>query len=316
MKLFNSALSVLLVLVYLLTASSISYGQAAHKAPVVFHTGYQYLTRTNQSTPFRYTRSFHGSGPVFTTIYKLYHPTRGTHFLTITAIHDKAAQKVVVEVADTKGSIFSPINQEETTYESAPVTGFGFRGAVGGLFGKHIPNQLGLQFTSRRAEQVKVLSVLGEHEDNEFEFFTLEAESVLPKLPLNPPAPRPLKAQPLVSTSLPFAQDTLTVTRYTYVEQMPQYEGGQQALNYFIYKNTQYPALASRNGVVGRVFVHFVIDETGQLSEPTILKGLGSGCDEEALRVTRLLPAFTPGRQRGIPVKVSYTLVVPFAPRY
>jgi TonB family protein len=315
MKLVKIPCHLLFLLAGSILALSPSYGQARHQSPLVFRTGSQYLTHTGRSTAFRYTRTFRATGPVFTTVYKLYHPTRGTHFLTIAAAHDKAAKKVVVEVADMQGSIFSQINQEETTYEGAPVTGFGFRGAVGGLFGNRIPDQLGLQFTSRRAEQVKVLSVLGAHEGNDFEFFTLEAESVLPKLPVSPPVTH--AAKPKALAAAPSVQETTSAGRaYTYIEQLPQYEGGQQALNYFIYHNTHYPALASRNGIVGRVFVQVVIDETGKVGEPTILKGLGNGCDEEALRVARLLPAFTPGRQGGIPVKVSYTLVVPFAPSY
>ncbi|WP_310393755.1 energy transducer TonB [Hymenobacter sp.] len=314
MKLFNAVHVCCCLAAGSIVTPSTGYGQAAHKKAIIFSTGYQYLTRTSQLTPFRYTRSFRGTGPLFTTVYKLYHPTKGTPFLTITAKHDKPAQTVVVEVADTQGSIFSQINQEETTYEGTPVTGFGFRGAVGGLFGKRIPNQLGLQFTSRRAEQVKVLSVLGEHEGNDFEFFTLEAETVLPQLPKGPKPVRPVQAQSVASS--PLTRDTSTTRPYTFIEQMPEYEGGQQALNYFIYKNTQYPALASRNGIIGRVFVQVVIDETGQLGEPTILKGLGNGCDEEALRVIRLLPAFTPGKQGGVPVKVNYTMTVSFAPRY
>lgn len=98
---------------------------------------------------------------------------------------------------------------------------------------------------------------------------------------------------------------------WEYVEQMPEFEGGLQALSRFLGKNLQYPALALRNQVEGKIFLKFVVNERGEVDNPTVLKGLGAGLDEEALRVVRLLH-FRPGMQNGRPVKVYFSLPISF----
>ncbi len=100
---------------------------------------------------------------------------------------------------------------------------------------------------------------------------------------------------------------------YTVVETMPQYVGGQEAMMDFIRKNTQYPAEAKKQGVSGRVYVSFVIDKTGQVTEASVMRGIGGGCDAEALRVVNAMPAWAPGTQSGKPVKVRFVLPFSFA---
>jgi TonB family protein len=99
---------------------------------------------------------------------------------------------------------------------------------------------------------------------------------------------------------------------YTYVEQMPVPPGGIQITLQHIQNHLHYPAQALEKRVEGRVFVGFVVDATGQVQQARVLKGLGFGCDEEALRIIQQMPAWTPGKQNGRAVSVAYTLPVIF----
>lgn len=131
-----------------------TYGQASKKVATsqVLMTGYQYLMSKNDFTSFKYSRILSAFGDNFITKYKIYHPVTGKYFLTITATHYKSEKKVEVVVEDANGGIFSDINKEETTYEIPTLAPFGFRGAVGGLGGKKVPNQLAVKFTNAKFE--------------------------------------------------------------------------------------------------------------------------------------------------------------------
>ena len=74
----------------------------------------------------------------------------------------------------------------------------------------------------------------------------------------------------------------------------------------------EYPSQARRMGIEGRVFVQFVVDKQGNVTEVQSVKGIGAGCDEEAERVLRESPKFKPGKQRGRPVKVRMVLPIIF----
>ncbi|MCB2409469.1 energy transducer TonB [Hymenobacter lucidus] len=100
---------------------------------------------------------------------------------------------------------------------------------------------------------------------------------------------------------------------YTYVEQMPTPPGGMEGLLSYLGKTIKYPALALRNQVEGKVFISFVVGPTGGITDVKVTKGIGAGCDEEAVRVIKAMPAWTPGKQNGRPVSVSYTVPVTFA---
>ncbi|MBP5681940.1 MAG: energy transducer TonB, partial [Bacteroidales bacterium] len=98
------------------------------------------------------------------------------------------------------------------------------------------------------------------------------------------------------------------------VEEMPEFPGGDLALRKFIAENVRYPQDAKDNNEQGTVYVKFIVDKTGKVTEPTIVKG--SGCeslDEEAIRVVNTIPDFTPGRQRGQNVAVSLAMPIKFA---
>jgi periplasmic protein TonB len=95
------------------------------------------------------------------------------------------------------------------------------------------------------------------------------------------------------------------------VENMPEPVGG--FANFFktITNEMRYPALARRNDISGKVFIQFIINETGELTNFEVVKGIGGGCDEEAIRVLKLTK-WTPGKQRGKPVKVKMIQQVSF----
>lgn len=96
-------------------------------------------------------------------------------------------------------------------------------------------------------------------------------------------------------------------------EVMPSYPGGVPELMKFLQKNIRYPSLARENGLEGKVIVKFFVDTDGTVREPVVLKdGVGGGCGDEAIRVIKSMPKWTPGSQRGKSVKVYYTLPVTF----
>jgi protein TonB len=99
---------------------------------------------------------------------------------------------------------------------------------------------------------------------------------------------------------------------YSVVEQMPEFPGGDSALYKYLSDNLVYPDSARVNGVSGKVFVHFIIDEKGKVVDAKVIKGIGWGCDEEALRLVRKMPDWKPGKQNGRPVQVRFTLPIRF----
>ena len=99
---------------------------------------------------------------------------------------------------------------------------------------------------------------------------------------------------------------------FTVVEENPTFPGGETKLYKFLGESIKYPEEAKELGIQGRVFVNFVIETNGAVSNVKVLRGIGGGCDEEAIRVIKSMPKWTPGKQRGIPVRVSYNLPIKF----
>ncbi len=102
---------------------------------------------------------------------------------------------------------------------------------------------------------------------------------------------------------------------FTVVEEMPSFPGGDQELLRFMAENTKYPALARENGLQGIVLVTFVVDERGKIDKVQVLRGIGGGCDEEAIRVMQAMPRWKPGKYRGMPVRVQFNLPFRFTIR-
>lgn len=90
---------------------------------------------------------------------------------------------------------------------------------------------------------------------------------------------------------------------FTIVEESATFPGGIQAFYTYLGKELNYPRQAQRMGIEGRVFVQFVVERDGSLTDIQVVKGIGAGCDEEAVRVLKQSPKWKPGKQRGKPVR-------------
>lgn len=96
------------------------------------------------------------------------------------------------------------------------------------------------------------------------------------------------------------------------VEEMPEFPGGELALRKYISTAIKYPVIAQENGIQGKVYVTFVVGKDGSISNASIARGVDPSLDKEALRVVNGLPKWKPGKQRGKPVNVSYTVPINF----
>ena len=99
---------------------------------------------------------------------------------------------------------------------------------------------------------------------------------------------------------------------FTVVEEMPAFPGGEADMYKFITSNIKYPEEAKELGIQGKVFVNFVVEPDGSISGVKIMRGIGGGCDEEAIRVVKAMPKWIPGKQRGVPVRVYFNLPIKF----
>jgi TonB family protein len=99
---------------------------------------------------------------------------------------------------------------------------------------------------------------------------------------------------------------------FTAVEKMPSYPGGEDARIAFMVQNLKYPEQAKKNGVQGKVFVTYVVETDGSITNVKVLRGIGGGCDEEAVRVISMMPKWNPGMQEGKAVRVQFNLPINF----
>jgi periplasmic protein TonB len=99
---------------------------------------------------------------------------------------------------------------------------------------------------------------------------------------------------------------------FTVVEQNPEFPGGYNAMMAFVKQNMKYPANARRMGVEGTVYLGFVVNKDGTITDVTVLRGIMTECDNEAVRVIKAMPAWKPGRQNGRLVNVRYTVPLKF----
>jgi len=95
---------------------------------------------------------------------------------------------------------------------------------------------------------------------------------------------------------------------FTRMEQVPEFPGGEAAMKEFIKKNFEYPRKARKNGVEGQVLVSFVVDKTGEVTDIKVIRDIGWGCGQEAVRLLRIMPRWTPGFYDDNPLKVRYSM--------
>ena len=99
---------------------------------------------------------------------------------------------------------------------------------------------------------------------------------------------------------------------FTIVEESAEFPGGIQKMMEFIVSNVKYPEVARREHIEGKVYVNFVVQKDGKITDVKIVKGIGFGCDEEAKRVVKLMPKWVPGKQRNQPVAMYFNLPINF----
>ncbi len=110
----------------------------------------------------------------------------------------------------------------------------------------------------------------------------------------------------------PVIKDDNIVVDFYRIEEKPEFPGGEEALMKWIVDHTNYPQIPKEEGVTGKVFVSFIIDKEGNVTEVKLLNNVDPYLDKEALRVVSSLPAWKPGKQGGESVKVSFQLPIKF----
>lgn len=99
---------------------------------------------------------------------------------------------------------------------------------------------------------------------------------------------------------------------FTVVEESPSFPGGDEARIRFLTENIKYPQIARESSISGTVYVTFVVEKNGNVTDVRVLRGIGGGCDEEAVRVIKAMPNWSPGKQRGKPVRVQFNMPIKF----
>lgn len=116
----------------------------------------------------------------------------------------------------------------------------------------------------------------------------------------------------IITASEEVEEEETAPIAFAVVEDKPIFPGGDAALMKFIADNTKYPEIAKENGIQGRVFIQFVIDKTGRVTRAQVAKGVDPYLDSEALRVVKMLPNWSPGKQRGKSVPVTFVVPINF----
>ncbi len=116
---------------------------------------------------------------------------------------------------------------------------------------------------------------------------------------------------PKVSTQVA-EEEVSEVEIFTVVEEAPSYPGGDEARIKFLQENIKYPQMARESGISGTVYVTFVVERDGSVTDVKVMRGIGGGCDEEAIRVINAMPKWNPGKQRGKPVRVQFNMPIKF----
>ena len=147
---------------------------------------------------------------------------------------------------------------------------------------KDVEGEEGHFFTGDEDEEVEVVDAYAEVEIKE------------PEPP--PPPPTPKKVEEV----------------FVVVEVMPTFPGGEEALFDFLTSSLIYPSVARENGIEGVVVIQFIVEKDGSISDIKVLRPIGGGCSEEAIRVMKKMPKWIPGKQRNVPVRVKFTLPIRF----
>lgn len=116
----------------------------------------------------------------------------------------------------------------------------------------------------------------------------------------------------IVEIEEPVEEESNEPDFFTIVEDMPAYPGGDGALLKYIAENVEYPAIAKENGITGVVYVSYIVDKDGSIKDVKVVRGADPFLDKEAIRVVKTLKGYSPGKQRGKPVPVQFTIPIRF----
>ena len=150
-------------------------------------------------------------------------------------------------------------------------------------------------------ELPEILDVVEEKVENKIDLSSLEDDQSKAQIQTYTPPPPP---QPV--------EEEATDEIFVVVEKQPEFPGGTTALMKFLGDNIKYPVIAQENGIQGRVITNFVVERDGSISDVQVVRGQDPSLDKEAVRVIKTMPRWTPGQQRGKPVRVRFTLPVVF----
>ena len=150
---------------------------------------------------------------------------------------------------------------------------------------------------------------------------TLALAGVFVTCSANPKQQKSKKITVTVSKTMPANSEATITTNvaddnshvFKVVDKMPKFPGGIKALISYLAKNIHYPAKAKKQGIQGRVYVHFIVNKDGSVSDVKILRGISPECDAEAIRVVKNMPNWIPGEQKGQKVRVVFNLPIKFS---
>ncbi|RME09788.1 MAG: energy transducer TonB [Bacteroidetes bacterium] len=150
-----------------------------------------------------------------------------------------------------------------------------------------------------------------------FEDQSIEEETVVeappPVVEKAPPPPPPPPPPPKEEEIFKVVEDNPSFPGCENIsDRMEKKKCSDEKMLQFIYSNIKYPAIARENGVEGMVVVKFVVEKDGSITAPEVVRDIGAGCGEEALRIVKMMPKWEPGRQRGRPVRVQFNLPIRF----
>ncbi len=149
-------------------------------------------------------------------------------------------------------------------------------------------------------ETPEIIEVVEEKVETRFEIQVEDDQSqrqVQTYVPPPPPKPK---------------EEEVTEEIFVVVEEQPEFPGGNAAMMKFLSDNIRYPVIAQENGIQGRVICNFVVERDGSITDVQVVRGQDPSLDREAVRVIQQMPRWKPGKQRGAPVRVRFTLPVVF----
>ena len=228
-----------------------------------------------------------------------FHPFAYLYFKELTDVHEYAADAKVVEATDAKSYARILVNQLFHSVEEFSLLNHFYKS-------KTLKRLKMMELTKSKINRFRILWALPVFALMFFVFSCQDEEDELSKL--NAKSQEYANATEEEWDSLSDADEVFTV-----VENPPTPEGGMEKFYDYVKDNLKYPAQARYMGIEGRVFIQFVVDKDGTITEVEAIKGIGAGCDEAAEEIMKNAPAWNPGLQRDRAVKVRMVLPITFS---